>query len=264
MAQWTGKRAIIKKYQISRKELLHIIRKGEVAYSDVDGVLLVDEESFAAYIEALKQMRQKNNVVNRLEQALHSRKSLSLDKTETSIALRLENRVSSIYAVTTHALSMLLDPREERAIFLAFANGDSLQSIARQMRMKRGTVIRIFENSLARLDKQAPYIIQRLVGRCLAAEEANHDLANKITECKKVVLDGECEILKLKVRIDYLRRREEELESHLEEVRSMFKKEREVNAGLEELVAIYNKDDMAEFFSSVKTVVGRFFHFFRG
>lgn len=258
MAHWVGTRAIIKKYEISKKELLYIIRRGEVTCSDIDGILLVDEDSFVAYIEALKQVRQRDSVVHRLKQALRYGKSVSLDKKEAAIALRLENRIPAIYAVTTHALSMLLD-RQERAVFLAFANGDSLSSVARQMRMSRGAVYRIFERTIVGLDKQAPYVIQKLVGRCQAVEEANRELADKIGECNKVVLDRECEILKLKARIEYLRRREEELESHLEEVRSMFRGEREINAGLEELIAIYNKDIVTEFLSSAKAVLARLF-----
>lgn len=263
MAHWIGTRAIIKKYEISKKELLYIIRKGEVACSDIDGILLVDEDSFIAYIDALKQVRQKDSVVHRLRQALRSGKSLSLNKREATLALRLENCLPTIYAITTHALSMLLD-RRKRAIFLAFANGDSLSSVARQMRLRKEVVFSIFEEVMHGLDKQAPYIIQRLSQRCQAVEEMNQELVDKITECKKIVFDKECEVGKLKVRIEYLQLEEEHLKSHLEQVEALFKGEREMNAALEEALTTYEKDAVLEFFAAVKAGVERFFHLFKG
>lgn len=254
MAHWIGTRAIIKKYEISKKELLYIIRRGEVTCSDIDGILLVDEDSFIAYIEALKQVRQRDSVVHRLKQALRSGKSLSLNKKEAAIALRLENCLPTIYAITTHALSMLLD-RQERAIFLAFAHGDSLSSVARQMRLRQEVVYSIFEKVIHGLDKQAPYIIQRLSQRCQAVEEVNQDLADKIAECKKVAFDKECEVGKLKVQVEHLQLREEHLKSHLEQVETLFKGEREMNAALEEALATYERDAVLEFFSEVKAWV---------
>lgn len=262
MAHWVGTRAIIKKYEISKKELLYIIRRGEVTCSDIDGILLVDEDSFVAYIEALKQVRQRDSVVHRLKQALRSGKSLSLNKKEAAIALRMENCLPTIYAITTHALSMLLD-RRERAIFLAFAHGDSLSSVARQMRLRKEVVFSIFEEVINGLDKQAPYIIQRLSQRCQAVEEMNQELADKIAECKKIAFDKECEVGKLKVRIEHFQLREEHLKSHLEQVETLFKGEREINAQLEEVLATYEKDAVLEFFAWVKTGIVRFFHWLK-
>lgn len=90
MTQWIGKRAIVKKYQISNKELLHILKKREVAYTNIDGVWLVDEDSFAAYVNALRQAEKQNNAIHRLKQALRSGKKLKLSRAETILARRLE------------------------------------------------------------------------------------------------------------------------------------------------------------------------------
>lgn len=262
MAHWIGMRAIMKKYGISKKELLYIIRKGEVTCSDIDGIVLVDEDSFVAYIEALKEVRQRDSVVHRLKQALRSGKSLSLNKKEAALALRLENCLPTIYAITTHALSMLLD-RQERAIFLAFAHGDSLSSVARQMRLGQEVVYSIFEKVIHGLDKQAPYIIQRLSQQCQAMEEMNQELADKITECERVAFDKECEVGKLRVWIEHFQQREEHLKSHLEQMEALFEGEREMNAALEEVLATYERDAVLEFFSRVKAGVMRLFHLFK-
>jgi len=259
MVQWTGKRAIIKKYQISPKELLHIINKGEVTYSDIDGVLLIDEESFAAYIDALKKVQQKDSVVNRLKRVLHSRKDLELDKKESLMAQRLEGRIFSIYAVTIHALSMLLES-QERNIFLAFANGDTLQSIAIQMHMRKETVFYVFENSIAKLDKQAPYIIQKLARRCQVVEEVNQNLINELSECNRKILNSKYDIQRLNLKIGGLERRENNLKIEMRQLQSMFDKERKINVTMGELLETYDTDIITDFFSSIKKAIARLFH----
>lgn len=256
MTQWTGKRAIVKKYQISPKELLHIISKGEVTYSNIDGVLLVDGESFAAYIDALKQVRQKDNIVNRLKRAIRCGGQLELDKAESFIAYRLEERINSIYSVATHALGALLEPQERR-VFLAFADGDDICSIARQMGLQKEAVFYMFENSIEQLDKQAPHIIQQLAVRCQAVEAVNDSLVLDLSQCNCQLLECEGKIGMMQAKIDSLQRKEEYLNASLSHADAMYKQEREAYVLLEEL----NRESGEDVFSFIKDLVVRFLHF---
>ena len=61
--------------------MLHILETHEVVYSDAAGVILVDEDSLIAYIDALKQLTQKDSPVNVLQKALRSKKKLKTDST---------------------------------------------------------------------------------------------------------------------------------------------------------------------------------------
>jgi len=74
MTNWKGIRTLVRKYGISQKEMLCILETHEVVYSDAAGVILVDEDSLMAYIDALKQLTQKDSLVNVLQKALRSKK----------------------------------------------------------------------------------------------------------------------------------------------------------------------------------------------
>ena len=74
MTNWKGIRTLMRKYGISQKEMLRILETHEVVYSDAAGVILVDEDSLMAYIDALKQLTQKDSLVNVLQKALRSKK----------------------------------------------------------------------------------------------------------------------------------------------------------------------------------------------
>lgn len=258
MTQWKGKRAIVKKYQISPKELLRILNKGEVTYSDVDGVLMVDEESFVAYIDSLRQAAKQNNAVNRLKQALRSGKKPELDKAESVIAHRLESRVDSIYALATHALSMLLEPKE-RKIFLAFVNGDSIWSVASQTRLKNMQVYYTFENSIKKLSQAAPYVIQRLTTRCLEVEEANRDLVQKLAECNNWFAHVDLQMQEMEVKIAHAQRQNEFFKSYLDHLQTMFDAERRTNAEMQKMLDAHHSSIAMDYLSVMKSYFSRLF-----
>lgn len=259
MAQWTGKEAIMKKYQISNKELLHILSKREVAYTNIDGILLVDEEKFVGYINALRQAEKQNNAVHRLKQALRYGKKLKLDKTETAIARRLESRVTSIYHVATNTLSMLLEP-QERKIFLAFIKGNSIWSVARQTGMKDEEVFHTFEKTIKMLDKQTPYIIQGLVERAQDAEEINRNLAQKLAEYGKWFSHVETEFKKIEIQIAQTRQENDYLKGHTDYLQFMLDSEKRISAGLEEILEEHWKHTKTNYISSILAYVAGFFH----
>lgn len=262
MTQWKGKRAIVKKYQISPEELLRILNKGEVAYSDVDGVLMVDEESFVAYIDSLRQAVRQNNAVNRLKQVLRSGKKLELDKAESVIAHRLEDRVDSIYALATRALSMLLEPKE-RKIFLAFINGDTIWSVARQTGLRNKQVCHIFENSIKKLGQAVPYVIQRLTSRCQEMEEANRDMVQKLAECNNWFSHVDLQVQEMEVKIAHAQRQNEFFKSYLDYLQAMFDAERKINAEMEKMLYTRHSSFAMDYLSAIKSYFSRLFHLAR-
>lgn len=262
MTQWKGKKAIIKKYQISPEELFRILKKGEVAYSDVDGVLMVDEESFVAYIDSLRQAAKQNNAVNRLKQTLRAGKKPELDKAESVIAHRLEGRVDSIYALSSRALSMLLEPKE-RKIFLAFINGESIWSVARQTGLRNKQVYHIFENSIKKLSQAAPYVIQRLTTRCQEAEQANRDLVQKLAECNNWFAHVDLQVQEMEVKIAHAQRQNEFFKSYLDYLQAMFDAERKINAEMEKMLYTRHSSCAMDYLSAIKSYFSRLFHLAR-
>lgn len=259
MTQWIGKRAIVKKYQISNKELLHILKKREVAYTNIDGVWLVDEDSFAAYVNALRQAEKQNNAIHRLKQALRSGKKLKLSRAETILARRLEGRISSIYRIATDTLSLLLEPRE-RKIFLAFTKGDNIASVARQMKMKDKEVFLTLENIIKELSLQPHYIIEGLVKRKKEAEEINRSLSRKLVEYADRVSNAECETKKIKAEMTHILREREGYKIYLDYMEDMFKAEKRINAGLEEILAEHWQHDKTDYISSILSYLSSLFH----
>lgn len=259
MTQWTGQKAIVKKYQISPEELLHILDKGEVAYSDVNGVLMVDEESFVAYINALRQVERQNNAVHRLKRTLRAGKKMKLDKADRTLARRLEGRVTSIYSVVTHTLSMLLEP-QERKIFLAVADGESIGSVAWKMGMKSKEAFQLFNDSVEKLDTHAPYIIRRVVERSREVEEVNRGLVQKLAGCDKRISHLEDEKQQLVERMGYAQRLNDILKIHIDCMQSMFDTERKVNAELEKMLEAHYHSADTEHFSFIKSCLHRLFH----
>lgn len=259
MAQWQGKRAIMKKYQISLKELLHIINKGKITYSDVDGVLMIDEVSFVAYIVSLRQVEKQNNAVYQLQRVLRSGKKLELDETEAALARRLEGRVVSIYTRVSRALGRLLEC-QEREIFLAFLKGESIVSVARQMGMQPEAVFRIFEESLKKLDSQTDSIIGSLVVRSQKAEEENQCLLQRLAEKDKCLAQADYEMQKKEVQLASLRRENNFCKSSYEYLQVRFDTERKINSVLEEMLDTYNRYIGTDYFSSVVSYLSRLFH----
>lgn len=262
MTRWKGKKAIVEKYQISPEELLHILNKGEVTYSNVDGVLMVDEESFVAYIDSLRQAAKQNNAVNRLKQALRSGKKPGLDKAECVIAHRLEGRVESIYTLATRALSMLLEPKE-RKIFLAFINGDSVWSVARQTGLKNKQVYYTFENSIKKLGQAVPYVIQRLTSRCQEMEEANRDMVQKLAECNNWFSHVDLQVQEMEVKIAHAQRQNEFFKSYLDYLQAMFDAERKINAEMEKMLYTRHSSFAMDYLSAIKSYFSRLFHLAR-
>lgn len=262
MIQWTGKKAMVKKYQISNKELLHILDKGEVAYTYVDGVCLVDEESFVRYLNTLRVAEKQDNAVHRLRQALRSGKKPELDKYESVIARRLESRVVAVYHIISNSLGVLLEPLEQE-IFHAFLRGDSIGSVARQTGLKCEEVFYIFESSLLALDKYASGLLVPLVRRAEEAEKVNLELLQKLTECDNWFSHVRSQLEEMDEKIAGTQRHNDSLKSHLDYLQSLLDSEKRINAELERIIADRPHHIPTNYLSSIKSYLCRLFHFVR-
>ena len=161
MTNWKGIRTLLRKYGISQKEMLRILETHEVVYSDAAGVILVDEDSLMAYIDALKQLTQKDSLVNVLQKALRSKKKLKTGSTTRGLTQKLSEQVIAINEIVSHALSMLLG-ETERKIFLAFANQTDIYTIAQLMSMDERVVFVMLEVAITKLSQQSHYWIHKL------------------------------------------------------------------------------------------------------
>lgn len=259
MIQWTGKKAMVKKYQISNKELLHILDKGEVAYTYVDGVCLVDEESFVRYLNTLRVAEKQDNAVHRLRQALRSGKKLELDKYESVIARRLESRVVAVYHIISNSLGVLLEPLEQE-IFHAFLRGDSIGSVARQTGLKCEEVFSIFERSLLALDKYASGLLIPLVRRAEEAEKVNLELLQKLTQCDNWFSHVRSQLEEMDEKIAGTWQENDSLKSHLNYLQSLLDSEKRINAELERIIADRPHHIPTNYLSSIKSYLCRLFH----
>ena len=156
MTNWKGIRTLMRKYGISQKEMLRILETHEVVYSDAAGVILVDEDSLMAYIDALKQLTQRGSLVNVLQKALRSKKKQKTGSTTRGLTQKLSEQVIAINEIVSHALSMLLG-ENERKVFLAFANQTDIYTIARLMSVDERVVFVMLEVTITKLSQQSHY-----------------------------------------------------------------------------------------------------------
>ena len=149
MTNWKGIRTLMRKYGISQKEMLRILETHEVVYSDAAGVILVDEDSLMAYIDALKQLTQKDSLVNVLQKALRSKKKQKTGSTTRGLTQKLSEQVIAINEIVSHALSMLLGENER--------NQTDIYTIARLMSVDERVVFVMLEVTITKLSQQSHY-----------------------------------------------------------------------------------------------------------
>lgn len=184
MAQWKGKKRILEKYGITSRELDYIIKEGEVTYADVNGVLMVDEKSFVAYIDTIQQIHRKDNIVNRLKRALHLGEELKLNKTEARIGREIEGCVDMVYTLVTTLLSDFLE-EEEQEIFQSLAKGNRLSTVAKKVKMSKEIVFCIYIEIIANFHVSIPGLIKRVAARYKELEKENKELKNKLAELQE-------------------------------------------------------------------------------
>lgn len=178
MAQWKGKELILEEYGITSQELHHIIKQGEITYADVDGVLMIDEESFVEYPEAVKQIHRKDNIVSRLKRAFHFGEELEMEDVDTRIGREAEKCVDMIYEVSTAALSSLLEGKE-RQIFLGLARGNRLSTVAQKVGLSKKMTFLIYFETID-LFSNIPEFIHKMEAHFIELEEENKKLKKKL------------------------------------------------------------------------------------
>lgn len=188
MTQWKGKELILEEYGITSSQLNHIIKQGEITYADANGVLMIDEESFVEYLEAVKQIHKKDNIVNRLKRALHFGEELEMEGVDTRVGREAEKCIDMIYDVSTAALGTFLEGKE-RIIFLGLARGNRLSTVAEKAGLSKKMAFCIYLEIIGRFNSHLPDFIQKMEAHFIELEEENKELKKKLTELLKPSAD---------------------------------------------------------------------------
>lgn len=188
MAKWKEKEFILGEYGITSKQLNHIIKQGEITYADANGVLMVDEESFVEYLEAIKQIHKEDNIVNRLKRAIHFGEEEKVKGADLQIGRGADKCIDQIYEASTAILSTLLKGKE-RQIFLGLARGNRLSTVARQAGLSKKTTILIYMETIGLFKTHIPDFIQKMEARFIELEEENKKLKKKLMKLLKTSPD---------------------------------------------------------------------------
>ncbi len=173
--KWKGKEFILEEYEITSRQLNHIIKQGEITYADVNGVLMIDEESFVEYLEAVKQIHRKDNIVSRLKQALHFGEELEVDKVHAQIGRKAELSIDLIYSVSTKAFASFLKGKE-RQIFLGLVRGKPLSTVAKKVGLSKETTFCTYLEIISTFSSHFPGFIQATEARFRELGEENKEL----------------------------------------------------------------------------------------
>ena len=188
MAKWKGKEFILEEYGITSKQLNHIIKQGEITYADTDGVLMIDEESFVEYLEAVKQIHKEDNIVNRLKRAIHFAEEEKVKNADLQIGREADKCIDMIYEVSTAALSTFLKGKE-RQIFLGLARGKRLSTVAHEAGLSKKTTFLIYIQTIGLFKTHIPDFIQKMEAHFIELEEENKKLKKKLLKLLKASPD---------------------------------------------------------------------------
>lgn len=230
MAQWISAKGMAKKYQISEEEIEELTNQQLITHSRFVNTLMIDEESFASYMELLKQLENKKAIVERLQQTDKILETELQACNETGAAFVVEKEMFPLYPLFIKAMSTLINQGIKRDIFYALAQGERLATVAQRYSISQQKALLIYNDAIIMLTQSSDHFIVNGIERFRRIEMLNGYFrlasigqSKRRKECEETCSQLKKELTKLKQAITRLERNKEIILNRIQQKEAVIK-----------------------------------------
>lgn len=200
MANWMTPKRIAAKYGLDEEEVLSWKELHEISFSDIGGLVLLDDESVQAYLDFRATYARQLQNRERLLQESDAILMQELQRYDNGAFLvRVQSECFEFYPVVTRALAQLIQNMQKRAIFCSIMKGTPVDEIAQTYHTSEKRVLQLYHDVVSdlRQTKLSLIICQSRVmreqkekcdyyhRRMLDAEKQIRSLEEQVEEWKK-------------------------------------------------------------------------------
>lgn len=154
MAYWMTSTKIAAKYEVTEQEVLSWAELKEVSSAYINDTLMIDDDSVQFYLETNKMIAEKQAIRARLFKEEDKIIQQELKKYDEAVLfIRLQSQCFPLYALLIKLLSNMIPNRQERLLFCAITQGNSMKCIPKFHHMSEEDKFKVYLEIVQKLEK---------------------------------------------------------------------------------------------------------------